>query len=154
MAAKTFYWVNAVPGGATLHRSLQDGGTAPTTATTTTGWVAGSHVAGDSCIQNGNTEIGRTNAQWGTTLQPDVAPSQTIGDCWRSENTLYGTFANTNWTFTFGVRSVTAAYVGRFKLAVRVWRAADANGTGAVELSSGRVVSAATTASLATNADT
>lgn len=154
MAVKTFYFKDAVPTGATLHRSLQDGGTAPTAATTTTGWVAATRAAADSCIQTGGTEYSRTGGNWGTTLQPSAAPSQTIGDCWRSENTLSGDFANTNWTFNFGFRSVTAAYTGRLKLAVRVWRSANANGTGAVELTGGRVVSAATTANLSTTADT
>lgn len=154
MAAKTFYWKDAVPTGATLHRSLQDGGVAPTAATTTTGWNAGTNVLGQSCIQNGGSEVSRTSGSWGATLQPSAAPSQTVGDCWRSENTLTGVFANTNWTFNFGIRSVTAAYVGRLKLAVRVWRSSNANGSGAVELTSGRVASAATSANLSTSADT
>lgn len=154
MAAKTFYLKDAVPAGATLHRSLQDGGSAPTAATTTTGWNAGTNSIGQSCIQNGGSEVSRSNGQWSATLQPNAAPSQTVGDCWRSENTIDGTFANANWTFTFQIRSVTAAFTGRLKLAVRVWRSANQNGTGAVELSGGRVVSAATSANLSTSADT
>lgn len=154
MAAKTFYWKNAVPAGATLHRSLQDGGTPPTTATTATGWVAGTNAAGRSCIQTGGTEYSRTGGNWGTTLQPASNMSQTIGDCWRSENTLDGSFANANWTFVAGFRSVTAAYTGRLKLAVRVWRTTNANGTGGVELTAGRVASGATVANLSTSADT
>lgn len=156
MAIKTYYFKNAVPTGATLHRSLQDGGTAPTTATTTTGWNAGTNAAGQSCLQNGGTEVSRnsTTPPWSATLQPSAAPSQTLGDCWRSENTLSGTFANTNWTLSFGVRSVTAAYTGRFRLAVRIWKSTNANGTGATELTAGRVTSAITAANLSTTADT
>lgn len=154
MAVKTFYFKDAVPSGATLHRSLQDGGTAPTAATTGTGWVTGTNASGQSCIQNGGSEVSRTSGQWGTTLQPSAAPSQSIGDCWRSENTLSGTFANSNWTFAFGVRSVTAAYTGRFKLAVRVWKSSNANGSSATELTGGRVASTATAANLSTTADT
>lgn len=154
MSAITFYFKNVVPASATLHRSLQDGGTAPTTATTTTGWAVAQNAAGQSCIQNGGSEVSRTDAQWGTTLQPSAAPSQTIGDCWRSENTLTGRFANSNWTFTFGVRSVSAAYTGRLKLAVRVYRTSAHNGGSAVELTGGRIVSAATSANLSTSADT
>jgi hypothetical protein len=154
MAALTLYWKNAVPTGATLHRSLQNGGAAPSTATTTTGWVANQNAIAQSCLQNGGSEVGRTDATWGTTLQPSAAPSQTRGDCWRSELPLDGTFANANWTFTFGIRSVTAAYTGRLKLAVRVWRSSSPNGENAVELTGGRVASAATTANLSTSADT
>jgi hypothetical protein len=154
MAIKTYYFKDAVPTGATLHRSLQDGGTAPTAATTTTGWVTGTNAAGQSALQNGGTELSRTSNLWSATLQPSAAPSQTLGDCWRSENTINGVFANTNWTFAFGVRSVTAAHTGRFRLAVRVWRSSNANGTSAVELTGGRVTSSITAANLSTTVDT
>lgn len=153
MPALFFYFKDAVPTGATLHRSLQDGGTPPAASTTGTGWVVNQKATGQSCIQNGGSKVARTDSQWGTTLQPSAAPSQTIGDCWRSENTYTGTFANTDWVVACYVRSVTAAYDGRLKLAFRLWRSTNANGTGAVELTSGRVVSAATTGNLSTSAD-
>src|SRR3954469_14953648 len=108
MAVKTLYWVDSVPSGATLHRTLQDGGAAPTTATTTTGWVGGTNVLGQACLQQGGTEVGRNDASWGTTLRPSAAPTQTTGDSWRSELPIDGVFANANWTFTLGIRSVTA----------------------------------------------
>lgn len=154
MAVKTFYWKDAVPANATAHRSLQDGGTPPTTATTTTGWVANQNAIAQSCLQQGGTEVGRTDASWGTTLQPSTTPSQTTGDCWRSENALVGTFANTNWVFTFGIRSVTAAYTGRLKLAVRVFRTNNENGINAIQLTGSRQASAATSANLSTTVDT
>ena len=154
MAVKTLYFKDVVPTGATLHRSLQDGGSAPTAATTGTGWVAATNAIGQACLQQGGSKVTRNDASWGTTLQPSAAPTQTTGDSWRSELPLDGTFANTSWTFAFGVRSVTAAYTGRFKLAVRVWRSSNPNGTGAVEITSGRQASAATSASLTTTSDT
>lgn len=153
MAALTLYCKDAVPTGATLHRSLQDGGSI-TAATTTTGWVADSNASAQSCLMVGGTEVARNAATWGTTLQPSAAPSTTLGDCWRTENTYNGTFANSNWVFTFGFRSVTAAYTGRLKLAIRIWRTTSQTGASAVELTSGRVVSAATGANLSTSADT
>lgn len=154
MAAKTFYFKNAVPSGATLHRSLQDGGSAPATATTSTGWVAGTNAAGQMCVQTGGTEYSRTGGNWGSTAQPANAPSQTIGDCWRSENTINGTFANTDWTFVFGARSVTAAYTGRCRIRVRVWKTSNANGASAVELTGSTQVSNTTSADMSTSADT
>jgi len=144
---------DAVPAGATLHRSLQDGGSI-TAATTTTGWNPGTNAVGQSCLMVGGTEVARTAGTWGTTLQPSAAPSTTLGDCWRTENPYTGNFASGNWVFTFGFRSVTAAYTGRFRLAIRIWRSPNQNGSGAVELTSGRVVSAATAASLTTTTDT
>ena len=151
MTAKIFYFKDAVPPGATLHRSLQDGGTAPTAATTGTGWTAGTNAAGQSCIQNGGSKVARTSGQWGSALQPSAAPSDAIGDCWRSENTINGTFANANWTLIFRILSAASAYTGRFKLGVRIWRSADPTGAGAVEITSGRITSAATTADLSTS---
>lgn len=153
MSVKTFNFKDAVPSGATLHRSLQDGGSV-TAATTGTGWVAATLATGQSCLMVGGTEVARNAATWGTTLQPSAAVSTTLGDCWRSENTLSGTFANSNWVATFGFRSVTAAYAGRLKLAMRLYRSTNASGAGATEITSGRVVSAATSANLSTSADT
>ena len=154
MAVKTFYLKDAVPAGATLHRSLQDGGSAPTAATTGTGWISNSNVLGQSCLMVGGTEVARNAATWGTTLQPSAAPSATLGDCWRSENAITGDFANSNWVCTFGFRSVTAAYTGRLKLAMRLYRSTNASGAGATEITAGRVVSVATAANLSTSADT
>lgn len=150
MAAKTFYFKDAVPTGATLHRSLQDGGTAPTAATTGTGWIAGTNAAGQSCLQNGGSKVTRLDAQWGTTLQPVSNPSLTLGDCWRTENPIRGVFANTDWTLNFRVVSGIAAYTGRFKLAFRLWKSTDPNGASATEITSARITSAATTADLST----
>ena len=118
MAVKTFYFKDAVPSGATLHRSLQDGGSAPRPRPPLPAGRRHQRCR-QSCLMVGGTEVARNAATWGTTLQPSAAPSTTLGDCWRSENTLTGDFANTNWVFTFGIRSVTAAYTGRLKLAVR-----------------------------------
>ncbi|AEJ01285.1 hypothetical protein Nit79A3_1453 [Nitrosomonas sp. Is79A3] len=151
MTAKIFYFKDAVPSGATLHRSLQDGGTAPTAATTSTGWTAGTNAAGQSCVQNGGSKVARTSGQWGSALQPSAAPSDAIGDCWRSENLINGKFANADWTLTFRILSAASAYTGRFKLGVRIWRSADPTGAGAVEITSGRITSAATTADLSTS---
>ena len=143
---KTFYLKNAVPSGATLHRSLQDGGQPPV-ATIMGGWVAGTNVTGQSCIQNGGTVVPRADAQWGATLQPSTTVSQTIGDACRSENTLSGTFDNTDWNFAFGLISTSATqYTGTGKLAVRLYRSTDPNGASATEITSGRVTSSTTTA--------
>lgn len=155
MAVKTYYFKNAVAAGSTAHRSLQDGGTAPTAATTTTGWVCGTNAIGQCCIQNGGVEIGRSDGQWGTNKQPfgTDRPTTARGDAWRSENTLNGTFANSPYVFTFGIRSVTAAFTGRLILAIKIYADADP-GTVAAASFGPRVASAATTANLSTTADT
>jgi hypothetical protein len=149
--AKVFYFKDAVPTGATNHRSLQDGGSV-TAAMTTTGWNAGTNTAPNYCIQNGGSEIGRTNGQWTTTPEPQTAnPSATVGDCWRSENAITGTFANKCWGFNFGMRSVTANYTGRYTIRVRVYKSSNQNGTSATELTSATIESPATRAGMVTN---
>lgn len=153
MPVLTLLCKDAVPAGATLHRSLQDGGSI-TAATTTTGWNAGSNAIGQSCLMVGGTEVARNAAGWSTTLQPSAAPSTTLGDCWRTENPYTGNFASGNWVFTFGMRSVTAAYTGRFRLSMRIYASTNPSGAGAVQLTSSNFTGAATTASLTTTTDT
>lgn len=159
MAAKTFNFKDAKASTSNFG-SLQDAGTI-TAATTGTGWVADQKAIGQACILNYGVKITRTDAQWGTALQPDSAsaPNNTAatgaGDCFRSENTLSGIFANANWTIKFGFRSVSAAYAGRLKLHIRVWKSTSATAaSGNTELTSSTQVSAATSANLSTTADT
>lgn len=158
MATKTFYLKNAVPSGATLHRSLQDGGTAPSAATTTTGWNFGQNNAGQMCAQNGGTEVARGGnalVSWTTSAIPDGSgPSLTAGDCWRTELAYSGTFAAGVWTFAYGCRSVNAAFTGRFRLRFLMWKSTNANGSGATQLPAGSIVSPVTTADLSQTVDT
>ena len=148
-----FYFTDAVPPGAILHRSLQDGGVAPPGTILNTGWVANAKGIGQSCLMVGGTKVARIDVGWSSTLQPAGPPSPSFGDCWRSERAYKGTFDAGDWNFVFGIRSATAAYTGRLKLAVRIWRSADPTGANATELTTGRVVSVATTAALSTTAN-
>lgn len=148
-----FYFKDAVPPGATLHRSLQNGGTAPPAIVMGTGWAIALNQVGSNCLMVGGTEVARTDPGWTATLKPAGPPSPTLGDCWRSEYPLTGTFDLGDWDFVFGLRSVTAAYTGRVRLAVRIWRSSNPSGAGAVELTSGRVVSNTTTANLSLTAN-
>jgi hypothetical protein len=155
MATKTFYFKDAVPSGATNHRSLQDGGGVIAAATTGTGWELDQKASGQSCLMNGGAEVARTDGQWSASLQPDTAGavSQTLGDCWRSEDAISGHFVNATWSGTYGFRSVSAAYTGRFRLRYRFWKGKNANGSDAVALSA-VLVSSATSANTSTTSDT
>lgn len=149
---KKFWLVDSVPTGATAHRTLLDRehGNMPTPAMTGTGWVAGNKAAGQSVLQHGGAMVALADGGWGTTLQPNAGPSATLGDGWRSDTTINGTFANSDWHFWFGLLGATTgnSYTGRVKLAVRLWRGTDANGVGATEITAGRVASSATTATI------
>lgn len=132
MATKTLHLKDATASGSN-HLSLQDGGTAPTTATTGTGWVVGTVTPTKYARQDSGTERASTALAAGA--QPDGAPDNTLGDCWRSENTINGIFANANWSLSFsviGVSRTTGTHDGCFR--VRIWKSANADGSSASEL--------------------
>lgn len=130
MPIKTFYLKNATAAGSVMG-SLQDGGTAPTAATTTTGWTVGKTAAGNfSYMDYGAILSGTfTTTDPFANLTSNVALSNTtIGRAWRSESTMNGTFPAGNWTFTTVYRAVTAStHSGRIN--VKVYKSPNANGT-------------------------
>ena len=142
MAVHSLYFKDAAPSGATTSLSLQDGGTAPTGANTTTGWTVAS-----TAINNMSAMVARSKATGFSTS--DALASFNVAACWRSENTFTGAFANTNWTFAFRLRAVTRAGSQTGAVKIRVWRSTNANGTGATQLTSA-VLTGTTTAVLST----
>lgn len=147
MAALTFYIKNAAASGSS-HGSLQQGGTAPSTATTGTGWTVAKITAPNYALMIYATT--RASTVFTTTAVPSAGPTTT--DCWRSENTLTGTFASGNFTvaISFISTSTSATQDGRFR--VRIWKSSNATGTGAVELASGGVVQSTIATNLTTSA--
>lgn len=127
----TFYIKNATASGSS-HGSLQNGGSAPATATTGTGWTVGKTAATVySLLLYGTKRAANT---FGSTALPSGAPTTT--DCFRSENTLNGTFSAGSWTIAVSVISVTAAASGAGTLRARVWKSVNADGSGATEITS------------------
>jgi hypothetical protein len=138
MAAKTFYHLNALASGSN-HMNMQDGGSAPTAATTGTGWVVGTVAANNYSLMNSQTEKASTG--FGTTAMPNAAPENVGGDCWRTPNPLTGTFANANWTINTSVIAVTrAGSTQDGNVRVRVWKSPNADGSSATELTSATLV--------------
>jgi hypothetical protein len=131
MAALTWYFKDAVPSGATLHRSLSESASGISAAITGTGWTVGTTVAIRYCLQNGGSK--QAAANFSSTAMPSVAPSQSVGDCWRTENTYTGGFDDSSWVFTLGLESVSAAASGTVLIRIRLWHSTDANGVGATE---------------------
>jgi hypothetical protein len=79
-------------------------------------------------------ETERNQVVFGTTPLPDAAPDNTLGDCWRSENTMKGSFAISPWSFHFPVRSDTAGGTQDGRVRVRLWKGTDPTGSGATEI--------------------
>lgn len=149
MATKTYLFTNS---NTTGNLDLQDGGSV-TTATTGTGWNVGANAAGQCHIMVAGSEVSRSSGSWGTTLRPDTSNIPYTAS-WVSPQ-ISGVFASGNWTVTFGFRSVSRAYLGRLKLAVRVFKDDVPQGnSNPVEVTSARYASAATTANLSTSSDT
>ncbi len=135
MAAKTFYLKDAIASGSG-YLSLQDGGSAPTQARISTGWVVGTLAATRYARMDAQTERAST-AHTTTPVQPDGAPDNTLGDCFRSENPISGTFANANWSLSFQVEGetrTTSTHDGILR--IRVWKSANADGSSPTELTS------------------
>src|SRR3990170_9120332 len=139
MASKTFSLKDVLASGSN-HLSLQDGGSPPSDVMISTGWKVGTIGTNRYNLMDSQTEVVVVTGD--TTVMPNAAPNNTIGDSFRSENTIYGTFANANWSLSFkviGETQATGAQDGRLR--IRIWKSANQDGSSATEL---------TTATLAT----
>ena len=127
-AAKTFYFVDAAASGSS-HGSLQDGGTAPTVASTTTGWIVGTTAATHySNLAYATQQLAST---FGTTALPNGAPG--TNNCFRSQNAYTGNFIAGNWAFKLSAIA-TAALSGTCHARIRVWISSSATGASATEI--------------------
>ena len=134
MAAKTLYLKDAAASGS-AHGSLQDGGSAPGTATTGTGWTVAKTAATVYSLQVYGTE--RAANTFGATAMPNAAPSTT--DSWRSESLINGSFADTAWTIRVSVIAVGTGGSQDGRMRFRLYRSTNADGSGATQITSGTV---------------
>lgn len=148
MAAKTLYLLDSAASGSN-HLALQDGGSAPSTATTSTGWTVGTTGGGNYSAMDSGAE--RAAATFAAAILPDLSgPNNTLGDCFRS-GLLSGRFAAGSWTITVPLIAVTAGGSADMRIWARVWRSADPTGADAVLLTTSVLVGTAAT-NLATGA--
>lgn len=115
-----FYYLADVAASNSAARTLQDGGTPPAAAITGFGWTLGTNAAGRSCFLNANA----VSSSFSANLRPDVGGSAGAGSSGtlRSDVINSGAFAAGQWTFSFGLRSVTVAATGTIRLRLRVFR--------------------------------
>lgn len=127
MPVKTYYLKDAAASGSNF-LSLQDGGSAPASATTATGWVQnslGQFLA--SLMERG---VKRAAGTFSGSL-PSTQPDDALGDAFRSENSLNGTFDAGVWTFKVGVIAVDQGGSSG-SILVRLWKSANPDGSGAI----------------------
>jgi hypothetical protein len=132
MAVKTFY-LNDVTAPGSSAGSLQDGGVVSSGTTGTGFQQAFSTVASDVRQVHG---IGN-DVEVAALTEPSSAPAGSAQDSWRAD-ALSGTYAAGVWSFAVNISDVGAsgdASSGR--IAWRLWKSPNANGSGATELTSG-----------------
>ena len=151
MTVKTLYFLpDTLASGSTAQASLQDGGSAPSTASATAGWIVGNAVAGNSSpFKKGVKQIA---ASFGASANPVATIDDTNGNAFRSQNSFFGTFANTNWSFAFKLISTgVAATAQQDAIRVRVFKSSDSTGqSGLTELTSGGVQGSTVTGNTST----
>lgn len=131
MAVKNFYLLDSAVAAGGDYGAMQEDGTAPATANQATGWVIGTLVPTRYADMDRGVQVPRTDADatfgYITTI-PANAPQGTRGNAFRTPNTLSGTFANANWTFSFVMRA-TSGTAQRGAMRCRVYRSANADGS-------------------------
>lgn len=127
-AAKTLFFVDAAASGSS-HGSLQDGGTAPTVASTTTGWVVGTTAATHYSDMAYASQQG--TGTFGTTALPSGPPG--ARNCFRTQNVATEQFVAGNWSIKLAAIA-TVAQSGTVHGRIRMWRSTSPTGASATEL--------------------
>lgn len=122
----------------------------PPVATHATGWRVAREAAPEFGIMKYNTE--QNFNVFGGVTQLGAAPTAINGNSWRTFGTISGTVEPGTWTMQVAVRAVDNASGQRGRIRLRVWKSANSNGTGAVEITSGAQVGT-TTGAITTAAD-
>lgn len=129
MAAKTWFVTNTLVSN---HQQLSE--TSPGADATTSpqvGWVVGTTAPTVYSEFDGGTK--QANGTFSATARPDGSIN-TAGDCWRTATTYKGTFASANWTINGVVIGVTNSGAQDGRMRFRLFRSANADGSGATEI--------------------
>ncbi len=146
MAAKTFYMTNTI---VTSFQEMSE--TSPGSdvlSSPAVGWIVGTGTTGTAPLAAGGEEVAA--AFVASPVHPDTTLDLT--EAMRTPSPLSGSFASGNWVFHGVVRATTNGGAQDGRLAVRLWRSANANGSGATEITSSRLTTSNYT-NLATSAD-
>lgn len=147
MAVKIFYILDSGAAGSNFG-TLQDGGTIPTLATTTTGWTVAKVNAGNYSTMSYGTEVAAT--AFSATLFPTAnSLDNTRANAWRTADRFRGTFPAGNWNISNVLRAVTNGGSQDGAWTLRIYRSRNADGTNATEITTGLV-----SGSVVTNLDT
>lgn len=126
MAALTLYGNNGALGPGYNTLSLSDA----TYLNLAQGWTVGTTAAGNYSVLQGNT-IRAAGTFDGT------APTTFSQYGYRTDWPISGSFANTDWSALLSARSGPTYYDMQGKVGFRLWRSANANGSGATQITNG-----------------
>jgi len=112
--------------------------TQPGASTSTTGWVVGTVAAANYSRQTYNVEVPATN--FTATVQPSSSPVGSAQDCWRISAITTGDFSAGTWYSSISVIGVTSGGDQDGRARFRLWKSINADGTGAVEITSAAIV--------------
>src|SRR5262245_10561830 len=118
-------------------------------ASRTDGWTVAKIAAANAADFRAGTKQAS-----GTFVSASSRPSlfSPMSNAFKIPAALFGTFAATDWVFTFAVRAGTASSQ-RGRMRMEVYRSANADGSSATKLTSAIVVGTTTAAALSTTAD-
>ena len=129
--------------------SMKDGGTWPAPGSTPTGWTVGDAPSGYAARANASHDRPQTAFTSGGDLAAQTKPDTYLGDSflyyWEqppiggTKKTLFGTFAEGNWTLEFGVIPEGNLIASSGKVQVRLWHGKSVDGSDAVEFVPGTV---------------
>jgi hypothetical protein len=112
------------------------------TVTLTSGWTVGTGSTNHSSLETG---VKRLESTFTDTTQPDGSLNATLFDAWRTEDKYTGDFASGNWTVSAWLRSALSPDQHDGAIVVRLFRGANANGSGAVQITSAQQVGSTAT---------
>lgn len=131
--------------------------TQPAASTSTTGWTVGTITtafpfsAMSFAIERGTTEFTSATLPSGP---PATAGGHLAEDCWRTSAITTGQFSLGTWFSAVSVIAVTNASGQSGRANFRIWHSPNADGSGAVEFTAGRMVGSRITNLLTTVAQT
>jgi hypothetical protein len=134
MAALRFYLKDAAASGSNF-LSLQEGGTPPADATTSTGWTVGTAANNFSSLMEAGVERAEVTFTSGFLPNGIALPSNALGDCFRSESPLLGLASAGNWSVIVPVIAVTSGGDQDLSLGTVIWKGTAADGSNAVKIS-------------------
>lgn len=116
--------------------------------TAITGWIVGT---GATLRAHYDNDVEVAAASFVDSLPPDGTLDSTNGDGWRSQNAYTGSFASANWNVDVVVRANTNGGAQDGLAHARLFRSANADGSGATEIT-GAAQAGTTVTNLATSA--